>query len=91
MRVQLRSPCPRPTLPTLRAQVEHKDFLAINVYVALAYAKLDYYDVSNEVLGVYLTQFPDSVLAINLKACNQFRKGLVKEAEEELRVVEKLG
>ena len=71
--------------------MEHKDFLAINVYVALAYAKLDYYDVSNEVLGVYLTQFPDSVLAINLKACNQFRKGLVKEAEEELRVVEKLG
>lgn len=32
--------------------LEHRELLALNVYVALAYAKLDYYDVSQEVLQV---------------------------------------
>lgn len=41
--------------------------------MALCYCKLDYYDVSLEILGVYLNAFPDSALAINLKACNHFR------------------
>lgn len=43
------------------------------VYVALCYCKLDYYDVSLEILGVYLSAFPDSAIAVNLKACNHFR------------------
>lgn len=29
-----------------RLLLEHRDFLALNVYVALCYARLDYYDVS---------------------------------------------
>ncbi|KAI8853616.1 hypothetical protein BC829DRAFT_381757, partial [Chytridium lagenaria] len=37
-----------------------EQFLAINVYVAMCYYKLDYYDVSQEVLSVYLQHFPDS-------------------------------
>ena len=41
--------------------------MALNVYVALCYYKLDYYDVSQEVLAVYLQHFPDSAIAINLK------------------------
>ena len=41
--------------------------------MALCYYKLDYYDVSQEVLAVYLQHFPDSAIAINLKACNHFR------------------
>lgn len=45
-----------------------RDYLALNVYVALCYYKLDYYDVSQEVLGIYLNQYPDSVIATNLKA-----------------------
>lgn len=47
--------------------------MALNVYVALCYYKLDYYDVSQEVLGVYVTQHPTSTVAGNLKACNLFR------------------
>ena len=35
--------------------------------------QLDYYDVSLEVLAVYLQSFPDSAIAVNLKACNHFR------------------
>jgi intraflagellar transport protein 56 len=32
--------------------LDHRDLLALNVYVALCYAKLDYYDVSSEILQV---------------------------------------
>jgi hypothetical protein len=55
------------------------------VYVALCYYKLDYYDVSQEVLAVYLQQFPDSAIAINLKACNHFRLYNGKAAETEIK------
>ena len=53
--------------------LDNREYLALNVYVALCYYKLDYYDVSQEVLAVYLQHFPDSAIAINLKACNHFR------------------
>ncbi|XP_015790866.1 intraflagellar transport protein 56-like [Tetranychus urticae] len=65
--------------------LDHRDFLALNVYVALCYYKLDYYDVSQEVLAVYLQHYPDSVTAINLKACNHYRLYNGKAAENELR------
>lgn len=58
-----------------------REFLALNVYVALCYYKLDYYDVSQEVLAVYLQQVPDSTIALNLKACNHFRLYNGKAAE----------
>jgi hypothetical protein len=32
--------------------LDHRDLLALNVYVGLCYAKLDYYDVSTEILQV---------------------------------------
>jgi len=35
--------------------MDNKDFTALNVYVALCYYKLDYYDVSMEVLSSYLS------------------------------------
>lgn len=50
-----------------------RDFLALNIYIALCYYKLDYFDISQEVLDMYLTKYPDSMIAINLKACNRFR------------------
>jgi hypothetical protein len=62
-----------------------REYLALNVYVALCYYKLDYYDVSQEVLAVYLQQFPDSAIAINLKACNHFRLYNGKAAEAEIK------
>ncbi|OWK06261.1 hypothetical protein Celaphus_00012293, partial [Cervus elaphus hippelaphus] len=58
-----------------------REYLALNVYVALCYYKLDYYDVSQEVLAVYLQQIPDSTIALNLKACNHFRLYNGKAAE----------
>jgi hypothetical protein len=58
-----------------------RDFLALNVYVALCYYKLDYYDVSQEVLTVYLQSIPESTIALNLKACNHFRLYNGKAAE----------
>ena len=70
--------------------MDNKDFTALNVYVALCYYKLDYYDVSLEVLSSYLAQHPDSVLAMNLRACNHYQLYNGKTAEEELRVILKV-
>lgn len=47
--------------------------MALNIYIALCYYKLDYFDISQEVLENYLIKYPDSIVAINLKACNRFR------------------
>jgi intraflagellar transport protein 56 len=62
-----------------------RDYLALNVYVALCYYKLDYYDVSQEVLAAYLQLHTDSAIALNLKACNHFRLYNGKAAESELK------
>jgi intraflagellar transport protein 56 len=50
-----------------RLLLENRDFLALNVYVALCYSKLDYYDVSLEILSVLLQAYPDSAFSLNLK------------------------
>lgn len=55
--------------------------------MALCYYKLDYYDVSQEVLAVYLQQIPDSTIALNLKACNHFRLYNGKAAEVVMKFV----
>ncbi|KAH0616822.1 hypothetical protein JD844_028236, partial [Phrynosoma platyrhinos] len=68
-----------------RILLDNREYLALNVYVALCYYKLDYYDVSQEVLAVYLQQVPDSTIALNLKACNHFRLYNGKAAEGELK------
>lgn len=66
--------------------LEHRDFLALNVYLALCYSKLDYFDVSSETLEAYLQQYADSAAAINLKACNLFKLYTGKAAEAEIKV-----
>lgn len=53
----------------------------------MCYYKLDYYDVSQEVLSMYLQTHPDSVIATNLKACNHFRLYNGKAAESELKTL----
>ncbi|KAL1130738.1 hypothetical protein AAG570_011979 [Ranatra chinensis] len=65
--------------------LDNKDYLALNVYVALCYYKLDYYDVSQEVLAVYLQKYPDSAIAVNLKACNNYKLYNGKSAENEIK------
>jgi len=68
-----------------RVLVDNKDYQAINVYLALCFYKLDYYDMSQEVLDVYLSQHGDSTIAINLKACNRFRLFNGRVAEQEIK------
>lgn len=68
--------------------LENRKFLALNIYIALCYYKLDFFDVSLEVLNVYLQQYPTSLVAINLKACNQYRVFNGKAAETELRALD---
>ncbi|KAJ3188291.1 Intraflagellar transport protein 56 [Gaertneriomyces sp. JEL0708] len=70
-----------------RILLENKEYLAINVYVAMCYYKLDYYDVSQEVVTIYLQHYPDSVVATNLKACNHFRLYNGKAAEQEFKTL----
>ncbi|KAJ3367176.1 Intraflagellar transport protein 56 [Allomyces arbusculus] len=70
-----------------RLLAEHPEYLALNVYLALCYYKLDYYDVAQEVLALYQQRFPDSVTAGNLKACNHFRLYNGKAAEQELKAL----
>lgn len=70
-----------------RLLLENRDHLALNVYVAMCYYKLDYYDVSLEILAVYLQAHPDSAIAVNLKACNHFRLYNGRAAEAELKVL----
>ena len=55
--------------------------LALNVYLAMCYHRLDYYDVSQEVLASYVQQHTDSVVATNLKACNYYKLYNGKAAE----------
>lgn len=64
---QPRTNLPKATDIYKRLLLENRDDLALNVYVAMCYYKLDYYDVSLEILAVYLQAFPDSAVAMNLK------------------------
>lgn len=52
---------------------EDQTRMAMHVYIAMCYYKLDYYDVSLDTLAIYLQDFPDSVWACNIKACNHYR------------------
>lgn len=65
--------------------LEEKSYLALNVYIALCYYLLDYYDVSQEVLSLYLQKHPKSIIATNLKACNNYRLYNGSMAEVDLR------
>ncbi|KAH7430747.1 hypothetical protein KP509_08G012600 [Ceratopteris richardii] len=56
-----------------RLLLEHRDWLALNVFVALCYYNLDFHDVSLEILNAYLQAYPDSAVAANLKACNNYK------------------
>lgn len=62
-----------------------RDSIALNIYLGLCYYKLDYYDISQEVLDSYLAKYPDSIIAINLKSCNRFRLSNGRAAEIELK------
>lgn len=68
-----------------RLLLENPGSVALNVYIAMCYYKLDYYDVSLEIIGTYLDHFPRSAVGINLKACNHYKMYNGKSAEADLR------
>ena len=53
----------------------------------MCYHKLDYYDVSQEVLAGYVQSHPDSAVANNLKACNYYKLYNGKAAEVSLHTL----
>merc|ERR1719359_313339 len=71
-----------------RLLVEDREHWALNVYIALCYYKLDYYDVALEILQTYLAKYPTSVTAMNLKACSHYQLYNGKAAEAELKVLQ---
>lgn len=68
-----------------RILLDNKNLHAVNAYVALCYYKLDYFGMSQEVLDLYLTNHPDSIIAANLKACNRFRMFNGQAAEQDIK------
>ncbi len=69
---------------------EKKEYIALNVYMALCYYKLDYYDVCLDLLSQYMTQTQPSIIGANLRACTNFQLYNGKNAEDELRMLEKV-
>lgn len=48
---------------------------------------MDHHDISQEVLSIYLEEFPDSTIARNLKACNMYKLYNTKVAQKELQMI----
>eukprot|EP00033_Pygsuia_biforma_P003331 GCRY01003650.1.p1 GENE.GCRY01003650.1~~GCRY01003650.1.p1 ORF type:complete len:559 (+),score=151.79 GCRY01003650.1:149-1825(+) len=67
-----------------RLLIDHRSWIALNVFIALCYYRLEFYDVSQDVLGAYLQEHADSAVTLNLKACNIFKLQTGKSAEVEL-------
>lgn len=65
--------------------LEGREDVALNLYIALCYYKLDYYDLCADILQVYIQSKPTSTLAINLKACTAFHQSNGRAAEAILR------
>lgn len=70
--------------------MEKREYTALNVYMAQCYYKLDYYDVSLDLLTQYLNQNPTSITGVNLRACNNYQLYNGKTAEDELKLLEKV-
>jgi intraflagellar transport protein 56 len=70
--------------------LETRDYQAINAYIALCYYKMEYFDVSMEILSGYLNFDPQSIYATNLKACNNYQLYSGKNAEEVLKPIQQL-
>lgn len=73
-----------------RLLLENREHWALNVYIALCYYKLDYYDVALEILQTYLATAAgqNSITAVNLKACAHYQLYNGRAAEAELKVLQ---
>ncbi|PAV55565.1 hypothetical protein WR25_09922 [Diploscapter pachys] len=68
---------------------QNPSLVALNVYIAMCYFKMDYFDVAQEMLQIYLDQYPQSPAALNLRACISYKtyngKTAIPEIESLLR------
>ncbi|KAJ1361008.1 Intraflagellar transport protein 56 [Parelaphostrongylus tenuis] len=73
-----------------KIDVTIRNMIALNVYMAMCYYKMDFFDVAQEVLSVYLRSFPNSPAALNLKACITFKTYNGKAALPEVDVLQRV-
>ncbi|KAF0754921.1 hypothetical protein AaE_005144 [Aphanomyces astaci] len=77
-----------------RVLARHETHAAINVYLAMCYYHLEYFDISSELLATYLaTSDGHSNVAKNLLACNTFHlvDGVAAEKSLHLHLPQPLG
>jgi intraflagellar transport protein 56 len=65
--------------------LDNREHSALQVYIAMCYYALDFFEESLGMLAPYFEKNPDSVMAANLKACNHYRLYDGKAAEAELK------
>jgi intraflagellar transport protein 56 len=72
-----------------RMLMQHPEFLALNVYIAMCQFKLEQYDESNEAVDLYLGENSDSAVALNLKSCDYLKLFDAEIAESQLLQIRK--
>lgn len=72
-----------------RLLVQHPDFVALNVYIAMCQFKLEQYEESNESVDIYLSENSDSAVALNLKSCDYLKLFDADIAESQLLQIRK--
>ena len=72
-----------------RLIMQHQDFLALYVYIAMCQYKLDRFDESNESVDQYLGVNSDSAVALNLKSCDYLKLFGPDVAESQLLQIKK--
>ena len=60
-----------------------KKYDALNIYLSMCYYKNEYFDIALDLVNHYISIHPDSVIAVNLKACIEYSSnGNDKEAKK---------
>lgn len=68
-----------------------KKFDALNIYLAMCYYKLEYYDIALDLVNHYLTNYRSSVIAVNLKAAIEYNStGNYKAAQNIIMSLQEL-
>ena len=52
-----------------------RKFTAVHIYIAVCYYKLDFFENALEFIKAYIMLYPDSLYALNLQNCCNFRLG----------------
>ena len=60
-----------------------KKYDALNIYLSMCYYKNEYFDIALDLVNHYISIHPDSIIAVNLKACIEYSSnGNDKEAKK---------